>query len=77
MRYMGSVGALSSQESAFVAGFQQAYPQLSDEAQSVVFDATVREGGGQAALTKQRAIFGGAGVVVGVVLALAMGRRRR
>lgn len=77
MRYMGAIGEVSAQEAAFITGFQQAYPRLGEEAQHVVFEAAAREGGGAACLLKQRAIFGGAGVVVGVVLALALGKKRR
>jgi hypothetical protein len=77
MRYMGSIGALTQQESAFLAGFQQAYPVLGAEAQAAVFDAAVSSGGAADALLKQRAIFGGVGLALGLAVGVALSRRRR
>ncbi len=77
MRYMGSIGALTQQESAFLAGFQQAYPALGAEAQGAVYDVARQGGGGADAHMKERAIFGGLGVALGLVVGVVLSRRRR
>jgi hypothetical protein len=75
MRYMGAVAGLTAQEQAAVAGFQQAYPTLGPDAQAAMYDVARASGGGADAHLRERAIFGGAGVALGLLLGVLLGRR--
>lgn len=75
MRYMGAIGALTQQEQAAVAGFQQVYPTLGPEGQAALYDVARASGGGADAHLRERAIFGGAGVALGLLVGVLLGRR--
>lgn len=72
---MGAVGALTAQEQAAVAGLQQAYPALGPEAQAAMYDVTRGSGGGADAHLRERAIFGGAGLALGLLVGVLLRRR--
>ena len=75
MRYMGALAGLSAQEQAAVAGLQQAYPTLGPEAQAAMYDVTRASGGGADAHLRERAIFGGVGLVLGLIVGVLLARR--
>lgn len=76
MRYMGSVGAMTAQEAAFVSGFQQAYPLLGESAQTAVYGSAIQSGAGADAVMKDRLVAGAVGVIA-VAVGVALWRRRR
>lgn len=76
MRYLGFVGGLEPAEQAAVDSFHGVYDRMSVDGQAALYGVCKDSGGGAAAFNKDRLIYGGAGVMAGLVLGVLFARRR-
>lgn len=68
---------LSPTDLAVVTGATQGFQTMSPDAQAATYDSIKEIGGGASAFTRDRAIYAGGGAVLGIVLGLLFGKRKR